>query len=260
MIAATEGVKKAVYGTLTVVAFLILWEILGRAKALGSDVLPPFLDTANALGLALGSPEFWGAVRDTLVQWGIGLVCATLVAVPAGVAIGRTGLVYRSTRSSIDFLRTIPPVMLLPLFVLVWGTGLLMVALLAVYAAVWPMLTQTIAGVRQIEPATLDTARVFKIGPRRRFFRVFLPAVTPFITSGFRVSAVICLFIAIVCELVAGSPGLGQQLANAQLAGDTALMCALILVTGLLGMGINATFKVAEARLLSWHPLYAKEQ
>lgn len=258
--AATEGSKQAVYGALTVVAFLVLWEVLGRTRALGSDVLPPFLDTANALGQALSSPAFWGAVGHTMVQWGVGLVCATLVAVPAGVVIGRTGLAYRSTRSTIDFLRTIPPVMLLPLFVLVWGTGLLMVVLLAVYAAVWPMLTQTITGVRQIEPATLDTARIFKIGPLRRFFRVFLPAVTPFITSGFRVSAVICLFIAIVCELVAGSPGLGQQLAHAQLAGDTALMCGLILVTGVLGVMINATFKVAEARLLSWHPLYAKEQ
>lgn len=257
--AASERTKSAAYGTLTIVAILIGWEILGRTQALGSDVLPPFVDTAKALGQALGSQEFWGAVWDTLVQWGLGLVCATLVAIPAGVLIGRTGLVYRSTRSSIDFLRTIPPVMLLPLFVLVWGTGLLMVALLAVYAAVWPMLTQTITGVRQIEPATLDTARIFKIGPRRRFFRVFLPAVTPFITSGFRVSAVICLFIAIVCELVAGSPGLGQELAQAQLAGDPALMCGLILMTGVLGVLINATFKVVEARLLSWHPLYAKE-
>lgn len=259
MTPSNEGTAKAAYGAVTVLAVLVLWEVLGRTRALGSDVLPPFLDTANALGTSVRSPEFWSAVGDTMVQWGIGLACATLVAVPAGILIGRTGRVYRSSRSTIDFLRTIPPVMLLPLFVLVWGTGLLMVALLAVYAAVWPMLTQTITGVRQIEPATLDTARIFKIGPRRRFFRVFLPAVTPFITSGFRVSAVICLFIAIVCELVAGSPGLGQQLAHAQLAGDTALMCGLILVTGVIGIAINATFKVAEARLLSWHPLYAKE-
>lgn len=253
-----EKCRNILISGLTVVAAMALWQWLGAVDALGHSVLPTFTDTMRAMGSAVTTAEFWLDVRSTTVQWALGLIGAAIIAIPLGLVIGRGRIRHQSTRTTIDFLRTIPPVMLLPLFVLVWGTGLQMVVLLAIYAAVWPMLTQTIDGVRQIDEMTLDTAAVFHIGWWRRFWKVLLPAVSPFIVSGVRISAVISLFIAIVCELVAGSPGLGQALAQAQLGGDTALMCALILVTGVMGIGINFLFKYLERYLLAWHPTYAK--
>lgn len=241
------------------VAFVGVWQWFGVAEVLGHDVLPPFTTTMSALGDVITTAEFWTNVRATMAQWALGLAGAAVIAIPVGLFLGRGRLRYYMTRTTIDFLRTIPPVMLLPLFVLVFGTGIDMVALLATYAAVWPMLTQTIDGVRRIDPATIDTAVVYGIRPWRRFWQVLLPSVGPFITSGVRVSAVISLFIAIVCELVAGSPGVGRALGDAQLGGDAALMVALILVTGVLGIVINAIFKFSESRLLSWHPGYGKE-
>lgn len=249
---------RAALGAVGVGVLILVWEIVGRTGIAGDHVVAPFLETLAALGEAARESVFWQALGDTMTQWALGLICAALVAIPLGLILGSGRLRHRSTRSTIDFLRTIPPVMLLPLFVLIWGTGLSMVVFLAIYAAMWPMLTQTISGARQIEPETLDTATVFRIGRLRRFTHVLLPAVSPFITSGVRVSAVISLFIAIVCELVAGSPGLGQLLAQAQLGGDTARMMALIIVTGLLGLGINTIFQAAQSRLLAWHPAYAK--
>lgn len=251
---------RVALGSGATILALLVWEILGRTAALGEDVLPPFGETLKALSTELSHAAFWSALGDTILQWAAGLACSVVIAVPLGLCLGSGRLRHRTTRSTVDFLRTIPPVMLLPLFVLVWGTGLLMVVLLSVYAAIWPMLTQTISGVRQVEPQTLDTATIFHISPLRKFFQVLLPAVSPFITSGLRVSAVISLFIAIVCELVAGSPGIGQLLAQTQVSGDTASMCGLILVTGVLGLLINTGFRAAENRLLQWHPAYAKGQ
>ncbi|WP_182349249.1 ABC transporter permease [Tomitella gaofuii] len=256
---AAQKIRNGLISGGTLVAFALIWQWLGVIDAFGHNVLPTFTDTMRALGEVVTTGQFWQNVRHTMVQWAIGLIGAALIAIPVGLFLGRGRLRHRSTRTTIDFLRTIPPVMLLPLFVLVWGTGLQMVVLLAIYAAVWPMLTQTIDGVRQIEQMTLDTATVFKISRRRTFFKVLLPSVAPFITSGVRVSAVISLFIAIVCELVAGSPGLGQALAQAQHGGDSPLMVALILVTGVLGVLINLVFRYGERRLLAWHPTYAKE-
>jgi ABC-type nitrate/sulfonate/bicarbonate transport system permease component len=212
------------------------------------------------LGSSLNEASFWNATADTLIQWALGLVGAVVIAIPIGIILGSGRLRHRLTRSTIDFLRTIPPVMLLPLFVLVWGTGLKMVMLLSIYAAVWPILIQTIVGVHQMDPATLDTVTVFRIGRMRRFFKVLLPATSPFIASGVRVSAVISLFIALVCELVAGSPGLGKVLATAQLSGDSRQIWAVILMSGVLGILINAVFRTAEYRLLIWHPAYAKDR
>lgn len=256
---AVQKLRNGLISGGTIVVFVLIWQWLGVIDAFGHNVLPTFTDTMRALGDAVTTGGFWTNVRYTIVQWMVGLAGAAVVAIPVGLFLGRGRLRHKSTRTTIDFLRTIPPVMLLPLFVLVWGTGLQMVVLLAVYAAVWPMLTQTIDGVRQIEQMTLDTAAVFKIGKWRRFWKVLLPAVSPFITSGVRISAVISLFIAIVCELVAGSPGIGQALAQAQLGGDTALMVALILVTGVLGIAINLLFQYGEKRLLAWDPSHSKD-
>jgi ABC-type nitrate/sulfonate/bicarbonate transport system permease component len=88
---------------------------------------------------------------------------------------------------------------------------------------------------------------------------VLIPAVSPFIASEVRISAVISLFIAIVCELLAGTPGNGNLLVQRQLIGDTAGMWALILLTGILGLTINPGFRFSESHLLRWHPAYAKE-
>lgn len=252
--------RPVVYRVVTLVVLAVAWEMVGRRHLLFGDALPPATQAAGALITLVGEPSFWRGVVDTALQWAGGLAGSALVAIPLGLAIGAGRLRFSLTRSTIDFLRTIPPVMLLPLFVLIWGSGPSMVMLLAIYAAVWPMLIQTIAGVRAVETLTLDTARVFQISPWRRFVRVLLPAVSPFVFSGLRVSAVISLFIAVVCELVAGSPGLGQLLTQAQLAGDAALIYALIFVTGCMGLLINTGVGQVEGRVLAWHPSQVKER
>lgn len=235
------------------ILFLLLWEAAGRSNAPALGAIAPVSAVLTSWAGYATAGTFWSAIGSTLLQWAVGLLLAVVVAVPAGLLIGSSRLGTDYTRSTIDILRTIPPVMLLPLFVLVWGSGLQMVALLALYAAVWPLLTQTIAGVAAIESLTLDTARVFHISAWRRFAYIKLPAVAPFMFSGLRVSAVISLFIAVVCELIAGSPGLGGLLTDAQLAGDHAGIFALIITAGLLGVLINAVVAVAEMRILVWH-------
>lgn len=237
----------------TIAVLLLAWELAGRGGLLFGNALPPVSDVARSLGQSAGSSVFWAAVLDTVLQWAGGLAGSVLLGIPLGLLIGYRSLTFRSTRTTIDFLRTIPPVMLLPLFVLVLGSGPRMVVLLAIYAAIWPVLVQTISGVRAVESLTMDTARVFHISATRRFHSILLPAVSPFVFSGLRVSAVIALFIAIVCELVAGSPGLGQLMTQAQLAGDSPGIYAYILATAVIGLLINAAVGLLERRALAWH-------
>jgi len=246
------------YRVITLAVVLAAWEVVGRRHLLFGDALPPASKAVASLLDLLREQSFWRSVGQTVLQWAGGLIGSALVAIPVGLLIGSGRLRFALTRSTIDFLRTIPPVMLLPLFVLIWGTGASMVILLAIYAAVWPMLIQTISGVRAVDSLTLETARVFKIGPWRTFWKVLLPAVSPFVFSGLRVSAVISLFIAVVCELVAGSHGVGQLLTAAQLAGDAPGIYALIFVTGFLGLLINAGVSRVECRVLAWHPSQEK--
>jgi ABC-type nitrate/sulfonate/bicarbonate transport system permease component len=126
-------------------------------------------------------------------------------------------------------------------------------------AAVWPLLFQTYYGVKAIEPVTIDTARVFRVGGLDRVRKVFLPATLPFIATGFRISSAIALIVAVVAELVGGAPGLGERIYSAQTSGAYDTMYAYIGFAGCLGVVINFATRRLERRLLGWHVLHRED-
>jgi ABC-type nitrate/sulfonate/bicarbonate transport system permease component len=233
---------------------LVLFELLARAEVLPSRHFPPVTDMVSALVTQLGEGSFWRAVGDTLEGWAIGLGIAIAVAVPLGIVIGSARLLYRALRAVIEFLRPIPSVALIPLAVLVWGSGLESKVFLAAFAATWPLLMQTLYGVQDVDPVATDTARSFRFSRLQRLVRVTLPSAVPYIATGVRISAAVALILAVTAELVIGSPGLGRELNLARQGGDVDLLYALIAVTGLLGWAMNALLARVETRVLHWHP------
>ena len=168
--------------------------------------------------------------------------------------IGSSPLLYRALRGVIEFLRPIPSVALIPLAVLVYGSGLESKVFLAAFAATWPLLMQTLYGVQDVDPVATDTARSFGFSRAQRLLRVTLPSAVPYVATGVRISAAVALILVVTAELVIGSPGLGRQINLARQGGNVELMYALILATGLLGMAVNALFTRIEHRVLHWHP------
>jgi ABC-type nitrate/sulfonate/bicarbonate transport system permease component len=154
----------------------------------------------------------------------------------------------------IEFLRPIPSVALIPLAVLVYGTGLESKVFLAVYASFWPVLVQAIYGVQDIDPVAMDTAKSFGFSRLQRLVRVTLPSAAPYIATGLRISSAVSLVLVVTAELVIGAPGLGREINAARQGGATEEMYALIIVTGLLGWLVNVLFTQAERRALHWHP------
>ena len=118
-------------GALAVVA---LFELLSRSDAIASRFFPPVSDWARTLVEEAGTSGFWSAVGNTLQGWALGLGIACAIAMPAGVVIGSTPLLYRALRGVIEFLRPIPSVALIPLAVLVYGSGLESKVFLAAFA------------------------------------------------------------------------------------------------------------------------------
>jgi ABC-type nitrate/sulfonate/bicarbonate transport system permease component len=163
-------------------------------------------------------------------------------------------LLDRALRAVIEFLRPIPSVALIPLAVLVWGTGLESKVFLAAFASTWPLLMQTLYGVQDVDPIATDTARSFGFSRSQRLLRVTLPSAVPYIATGVRISAAVALILAVTAELVIGAPGLGREINLARQGGAVDLLYALIAVTGLLGWGLNAGLTRVERRVLHWHP------
>jgi ABC-type nitrate/sulfonate/bicarbonate transport system permease component len=239
---------------LGIATVLALGELLTRTEVISSRHFPPPTEMFAALADEATSTAFWTAVGDTMQGWALGLLVAAAIAVPAGLFIGSSALLYRAVRAVVEFLRPIPSVALIPLAILIWGSGLESKVFLAAFASTWPLLMQTLYGVQDVDPVATDTARSFGFSRSERFLHVTLPSAGPYIATGIRISAAVSLILAVTAELVIGSPGLGQQINVARQSENVDVMYALIAVTGLLGWGVNVVFTQLEKRVLFWHP------
>jgi ABC-type nitrate/sulfonate/bicarbonate transport system permease component len=237
-----------------VLGVLVLLEIVVRIGLIPSRYFPPMTTTFRTLFEQLGEASFWTAVLQTLEGWALGLGIAALVAIPLGMLIGSNIVVYRGLRPIIEFLRPIPSVALIPLAILIYGTGMQSKVFLAAFAATWPLLIQTVYGVRDLDPVQRETAQSFRISRRDRFLRVSAPGALPYIATGLRISSATALVLVVTAELVIGAPGLGKAINAARAGGVPDLMYALTIATGLLGWGLNVLISQAEARVLHWHP------
>jgi ABC-type nitrate/sulfonate/bicarbonate transport system permease component len=239
---------------LAVAGVLALWELLTRTGVLPSNHVPTMTETVAELASLLGDPDFWSAVGSTLQGWAIGLAIAAALAIPLGILVGSSPLVSRSLRFVIEFLRPIPSVALVPLAVLIYGTGIESKVFLVAFASFWPLFVQTLYGVQDVDPVATDTARSFGLGTFERLWRVKLPSAVPYIATGLRISSAVALILAVTAEIVIGSAGLGRSINVARSSGAVELMYALIITTGLLGWALNVVTTRAERRVLHWHP------
>jgi ABC-type nitrate/sulfonate/bicarbonate transport system permease component len=238
----------------SVVGVLVLFDILPRIGVLPRDHFPPISETLSTLGEQLGEGSFWEAVGNTLQGWALGLGIAAALAIPIGIVIGSSGLLYRALRGVIEFLRPIPSVALIPLAILIYGTGLQSKVFLAAFASFWQLLVATLYGVQDVDPVATDTARSFGFSRPQRLFRVTLPSAIPYIATGLRIASAVSLILTVTAELVIGSAGLGRSINVARSGGNVELMYALIISTGILGVLLNGIFVRAERRVLHWHP------
>jgi ABC-type nitrate/sulfonate/bicarbonate transport system permease component len=238
---------------------LALLELLTRTQFIAPGQFPPPSETFRALAGEVGGGRLWSDLASTLAGWAIGLTLAFCLAVPLGIAIGSSALLNRALRFPIEFLRPIPSVALLPLVVLVYGSGLESKVVLVVFACVWPLLIQTIYGIQDADPVATDTARAFRLRRMERLVGVTLPGAVPYIATGLRISSSVALILAVTAELLIGTEGLGRSIGLAEEGGAASLMYALVLVTGLVGWGLNGVFTMVERRVLHWHASTRRE-
>jgi ABC-type nitrate/sulfonate/bicarbonate transport system permease component len=238
----------------SVASVLLLFDLLPRIGILPRDHFPPMSETLSTLADQLGDGGFWEAVGNTLQGWALGLGIAAGLAIPIGIVLGSSRMLYRALRGVIEFLRPIPSVALIPLAILIYGTGLESKVFLAAFAAFWQLLVATLYGVQDVDPVATDTARSFGFSRAERLFRVTLPSAIPYIATGLRIASAVSLILTVTAELVIGSAGLGRSINVARSGGDEQLMYALIIATGILGLALNAIFVLAERRVLHWHP------
>lgn len=246
-----EAILLPVLGVAVVLA---AFEIAPRVGILPRSSFPPFSEIFAALTDMVATADLWEAVLDTLDAWARALAIAVAVAVPLGLAIGSNRVGALLARLTVDFLRPIPSVALIPILVLVYGTRPSLKVALGVFGATFPLLFQAMYGVADVDPVARDTARAFGMGGWTRLRRIVLPSCAPYLATGLRISASVALILVVTGEYIVGVPGLGAEVLVAYSSGAYDQLYALILVAGVLGLAVNLTFHAVERRVLAWHP------
>jgi ABC-type nitrate/sulfonate/bicarbonate transport system permease component len=232
----------------------MVWELIAASGAVNTRYLPAAHTVLATLAEQAATGTFWGAVWHTIVTWAIGLAIAVVGGVVVGVVLGTVPALRTFTASTIEFLRPVPSVALIPAAVLILGTGMASTLLLVVYASFWQVLVQVLAGVQDVDPVADDTARSYRFRTLTRIRTVIWPTTLPYAITGVRLAAAVALILTVTGELLISTDGLGGLLSTAREGGAYASMYAFVLVAGLLGVIVNLGARALERRTLFWHP------
>lgn len=238
---------------LTTAGLLATWEALSVSGILPPEV-PPVSAVAAWLVTNLATADLWIALGLTLMHWFAGLAIGIVAGAAIGGMMASIPWVNELLLGTVEFLRPIPVVVYLPIMLLLLGARPQVVIILAAVASTWPMLLQTLYGVKAVDPVTRDTARVFGLTTVQRMAWVTAPTVLPYFSTGVRIASSITLLAVIAVELIGAVPGLGNTLNTYAANGVYPATYGVIVLTGLLGVALNAIFERLEHRALRWHP------
>jgi len=233
---------------------LVFFEVAPRTGLLPGSSFPTTGEVAVAMTRLAGTAELWDAVGHTLAAWVWAMVVAVVIAVPLGLAMGASRVVGLLLRSTVEFLRPVPSVALVPVLVLVYGTKSSLTVALGAVAAVFPLLFQAMYGVADVDPVAQDMGRAYGLGRFERVRRITLPSCAPYLATGLRISASVALILVVTGEYVVGVAGVGREVFVAQSGGAYDEAYAWVVVTGLMGVLVNLAFGALERRYLWWHP------
>ena len=241
-------------GAAGILALAVLWEAAPRIGLLDAKFFPALSAVLAKLAVIGATAEFWGFVASTVRTWLLGLAIATVSGVIAGLVIGLTPGARKYTHSTIEFLRPIPSVALIPGVILLFGSRYQSGVVLITYAAFWQVLLQMLYGLNDIDSVARDTARSFRFTRVGYVRHVAWPTLLPFLFTGVRLAAAMALVLAVTAEMVIGSQGVGRGIMVAQASNAAAEAYAYVLIAGLMGVAINLAARALERRLLRWHP------
>jgi ABC-type nitrate/sulfonate/bicarbonate transport system permease component len=241
-----------VVGWLFVVLVTLLVEAGVRAFDYEQSIATPS-STLRALYHELAEGTLSGEIGVTLHAYLEGLALAIVIGVTAGVLIGSSRTLLDASSVVVEFLRPIPAVALIPLAILFFGPfGIAAHRFVVVFAAVWPILINTIYGVRGADRMLHDVARASGVGRAGRLLRVTLPAALPSVATGIRVSAAIALVVCVTAEFRTGAGGVGAFMEDQQFANKLPELYAAVVLLALLGYGVNLALRAIQRRTLFW--------
>ena len=235
---------------------LVLWQLGVMALQARTPIAAAFapLDTFHALRDLLAGPDIWLHIAVSLKRVAVALVCAVLAGVPLGLLVGMSKAFARAGTPLFQLLRMVSPLSWMPLAVMVLGVGDAPVYFLLAFAAVWPLMLATSAGVAQLDPNWMLLARSLSATRGEIVRRLVLPGITAHILTGVRLAIGIIWIVLVPAEMLGVSAGLGYFILDTRdRLAYSELMAAIILI-GILGYALDYAARFVHARWLHAQP------
>jgi len=192
-------------------------------------------------------------IVPSLIRVLIGLGISVAVAVPLGIALGRSPAVTGFLDPLLQFARSIPVVTAAPVFIALFRIGTQMEVATIVAGTIWPLLLNTIDGASSVDPVKIETALVFRLSRWQRLTRLIIPSALPKIFTGLRLSLSLSLILMVFSELIGSTNGIGYEMNSASGAFNLPVFWAVLVLLGILGYALNAVLYAVERRALRWH-------
>ncbi|MDG6905967.1 MAG: ABC transporter permease [Nitrososphaerota archaeon] len=249
-----KDVLLIIGGIAILLSTLVFWQIVSITNLLPSTIFPSAKTVVYSFFQQVLSGTVFLPILETLSRLFEGFLLAALIGVLGGIGIGVNSLADETADPLVQFLRPMPSVVLIPLAMLYFGLTSFIVIILVAYASVWPILINTSDGVKSIDPVLLDTARQFHVNGFDRFRKIVLPAASPFILSGLRVSLGIAWIVAITVEMISGvvRNGVGVTIFFYLNSGNLGPMYGAIIAVALTAYVLNYLFTLLQSKLTPW--------
>ena len=218
-----------------------------------SIFFPPLSNILRTFADVWFSPRIMHDVVPSLVRLFIGYLSAVALGLALGIAIGASRRMRQVIEPVLEFLRAIPPPVLVPIFMLFVGIGDMMKMLVIISGCVWPVLLNTVAGVRALDSVLEEVIRCYRIGMVARLWYFVLPGASPQIFAGMRQALSIGIILMVISEMFAASNGLGFSLVQFQRSFAIPEMWTGIILLGLIGILLAFIFRFVENWMLAWY-------
>ncbi|MEU1957714.1 ABC transporter permease [Nocardia sp. NPDC019304] len=238
--------------TVVIALFLLLWQLAPTLGLVDEVFLPPFSVVAQAFADLVASGEMWTHLSASLSRSLAGYSLALVAGIPVGIAIAWYKPVADFLNPILELFRNTAALALLPVFLLILGIGETSKVAIVVYASFFPILLNTITGVRTVDPLLVKSAASLGFSPIRLFQKVILPAALPSIFTGLRMAAASSILVLLAAEMFGARAGLGYLITAAQQNFAIPNMYAGILAISLLGLAFNGLLVALERRLSRW--------
>ena len=243
--------ESTLYAVGLPLVLLLIWGV--AATIAPAKFFPAPQTIAGAFSETWLGDAFLDDVLPSMARLGAAILVAVVVDIVMGTLIGLTRWLRELLEPLLEFFRAIPPPVLIPVFVAFLGVTDSMKIIVIAFGAIWPVLLNTIEGVRATDEVMSETARSFSLTRSQRLFDLLLPAASPRIMAGVRQTLSVALIMMVISELFYSSSGLGHQIKYFQQTYLIAEMWSGIVLLGLIGVLLAVIFGVAERRVLRWY-------